>query len=354
MKKAGFLLLIFFAFNSIFYGQSKSDLTIEMQKKEFEQALLDAEEQYNENVAQYLQDMQQEAKDEQQTALKNTKDEYVIFGIIVAIFLGALVFVGLFWIRQQKIYQVQLDDTFTAMQSQHFSFQESNSESEEIPFRQQVMKMTKADEILGRIQNVLSVQEQEQEEENIKEHSEIEKLLYECKKISLQIEEVTSRTNISSQVAELVLKITMRLGYSETDGALFYAAALVYDIGFLDVDSQIFKAEKMTEEMFDEIKTHTEIGQKKLSFVGKKYKAIFIDAVGKHHENLDGTGYPNRLINYEIPYIARVIRVCESYVALISKRAYKNSMNKNSAINELRNSTSRYDKKLVDALEAII
>ena len=86
----------------------------------------------------------------------------------------------------------------------------------------------------------------------------------------------------------------------------------------------------------------------------KKYWSVFEDAAMKHHENIDGTGYPNGLKGDEIPQIARLIRVAESYVSLSSKRSYRDAMDKESAVATLREQKNFYDEQVVDALDKIV
>jgi len=69
---------------------------------------------------------------------------------------------------------------------------------------------------------------------------------------------------------------------------------------------------------------------------------------------MDGSGYPEGLTGSRIPYIARMIRVAESFNALISKRNYREIVDKESAVGELKKSPGLYDPELVDILELLI
>jgi HD-GYP domain-containing protein (c-di-GMP phosphodiesterase class II) len=82
--------------------------------------------------------------------------------------------------------------------------------------------------------------------------------------------------------------------------------------------------------------------------------SIFADGVLMHHENMDGSGYPEGLSENRIPYIARVIRIAESYIALISRRNYRDIYDKESAVEELRKKPGLYDSDIVTVLETII
>lgn len=359
MKKAGILFFIIFAFNSFCFSEPASvtgsediymqpaegfeqNVERQLQREEFKKAIKESEEDRKEYLEQLHQKQSLENRIEDKS--KDNEDDIIIFIIVMVIFVFTLIFIGIFWLKQQKIYQRQLKDTVSAMQSQ--TLNQEDDENPILAFVQSFQKKTQADEVIEKINEILAKSEEEVTDD-------LEKLLVQCKNYSLQIDATTNR-NISAQVAEIVLRVSMRLGYSEKESTIFYAAALIYDIGFLGIREEVLKTKNMTNELFEEIKTHTEKGLKMLSFIPKKQRSIFIDAVGKHHENLDGTGYPKRLINYEIPYIAKVIRVVESYLAILSKKAKKNDLNRNVAITELKNKSNCYDKKIVDALDAII
>jgi len=89
-------------------------------------------------------------------------------------------------------------------------------------------------------------------------------------------------------------------------------------------------------------------------FVEERYRDLFKDGVSKHHENLDGTGYPFALKGDAIPYIARALRVAESYIALISSREYRQIRDRDAAITELKAHPNQYDQDIVAAIDAIV
>ena len=83
-------------------------------------------------------------------------------------------------------------------------------------------------------------------------------------------------------------------------------------------------------------------------------REVFFDGIGKHHENLNGTGYPNGLRKDEIPYIARVIRIVESFLSCISRREYKEITDQETAIKELYKNRDEYDETIIKVFETII
>jgi len=184
--------------------------------------------------------------------------------------------------------------------------------------------------------------------------SKIDELISTCKRIGLTIDQATGRKNTSVNSAELVYKISMDLGYKKEDSILYYTATLVYDIGLLGVDKNILQNSSISDEDFIEIKKHVEYAKDSLNFVPSEYIDLFIDASTKHHENMDGSGYPYGLVDGEIPYIARVIRVVESYLSLVSIREYKDIRDKKAAMESLVSEVDKYDKKIVESLFEVV
>jgi HD-GYP domain-containing protein (c-di-GMP phosphodiesterase class II) len=189
---------------------------------------------------------------------------------------------------------------------------------------------------------------------NDAERKELADLAVKCREIGARIDQATGRKNNSKNVAEMVYKISLEMGVTDQDAMLLFAVAMVYDIGFLEIDSSLLQAEHLTDEQKYEIRNHVKQGLAQISFVPEKYVPIFADGIQMHHENMDGTGYPEGLSGTRIPYIARLIRVAESFVALISRRNYRDIFDKESALEELRKKPGMYDPTIVDVLERII
>lgn len=175
-----------------------------------------------------------------------------------------------------------------------------------------------------------------------------------CEEIGQQIDYVSGRKNNSKNVSELVYKLSIQLGLPQGMAMLNFCAAMIYDAGFLGIDPDLLSATSLTNEEKEALKEHVNLAEKYLDFVPKKYWSVFEDAAMKHHENIDGTGYPNGLKGDEIPQIARLIRVAESYVSLSSKRSYRDAMDKESAVATLREQKNFYDEQVVDALDKIV
>lgn len=179
-------------------------------------------------------------------------------------------------------------------------------------------------------------------------------LMQKCREISAEIDQRTRRQNATRNVAELVYKVSSYMGYDEYESMLFLAAGMVYDVGFLEIDQSIFEQGKLTKEQFESLKAHTTLGEQRIEFVPDGYKPVFRAGILKHHENLDGSGYPDGITSDEIPYIARVIHVAESFIAMTSHREFREIKNKTDAIAQLLQETDKYDSDILDAITSVV
>lgn len=189
-----------------------------------------------------------------------------------------------------------------------------------------------------------------------KDKEDLKKLAIECEELGTKIDQATGRKNNSKNVSELVYKLACHLGLNHNTAMAYFCAAMVYDAGFLSFDQEILQSENLTPEQRAEMKNHVSEKMFKPYFINvpEMYKEIFRDAASSHHENMDGSGYPQALAGEEIPQIARLIHVVESYTSLISRRNYKEIRDRDSAINDLMSKPELYDKDVVAALDAIL
>lgn len=182
----------------------------------------------------------------------------------------------------------------------------------------------------------------------------IRDLSIKCEKLGSEVDSVTGRKNNSKNVAETVFKICTQLELPSLESSLYFCAAMVYDSGFLLIDNDLLKAPQLTDEEKSKIRSHVKKGIEQVTFVPKQYRKIFENAVLMHHENMDGTGYPNGISGEEIPIVARILRVAESFVALVSRRNYRGIYDKESAIEELKSRPNLYDANIVKALDDVL
>ena len=126
----------------------------------------------------------------------------------------------------------------------------------------------------------------------------------------------------SKRVAEYSKKIAILLGKDEKEQQKIYLIALLHDIGKIGVPDWIInKRDNLTEEEYQVVKEHPEIGYEILKNITTMPDLEV--GVRWHHERLDGKGYPDGLSEAEIPEFARIISVADAYDAMTSNRSYR-------------------------------
>ncbi|MBR2662787.1 MAG: HD-GYP domain-containing protein, partial [Clostridia bacterium] len=126
----------------------------------------------------------------------------------------------------------------------------------------------------------------------------------------------------SIRVAEYAERIAWMMGKNEEECRRVYYAGLLHDVGKLGIsDGIINKKSVLTPEEYEVIKEHPVLGDQILSSI-TDYPYIRIGA-HYHHERYDGLGYPEGLKGKEIPEIARIISVADTYDTLSSDRSYR-------------------------------
>lgn len=186
------------------------------------------------------------------------------------------------------------------------------------------------------------------------EYDLLKKLSNKCSEIGVEIDKATGRKNNSRNVSELVFKVSHELKLGSFDSMVYYCAAMIYDIGFLQIDKKILQKSVLNNEEKISIREHVQLGLSQISFLPEELKGVFSDAILTHHENIDGSGYPKKLKGLNIPIIGRIIRVVESYVALISVRNYRGIFDQESALKELKSTEGIYDERIIEALASVV
>jgi putative nucleotidyltransferase with HDIG domain len=130
------------------------------------------------------------------------------------------------------------------------------------------------------------------------------------------------------------------------------AGALLHDTGKIAVPEHILnKPGRLTPAEFEKMKLHAPIGAEILSSIDFPYPVVPI--VRHHHENWDGTGYPDGLRGTDIPIGARILSVVDCFDALTSDRPYRSRMTNEAAVAILEERRGRmYDPAIVDAFVA--
>jgi signal transduction histidine kinase/response regulator RpfG family c-di-GMP phosphodiesterase len=145
-----------------------------------------------------------------------------------------------------------------------------------------------------------------------------------------------------------------RLGMTAEEQATLRYTFHVYDLGLAKVGHNIInQPRELTVEDRHHVEQHTIIGTDMLKPI--EFIPRVRDAVLYHHENYDGTGYPGKLSGDEIPLDARILRVADTFRALVSHRPYQKQYSLGEAIEVLRHrSGSMFDPRVVDAFIASV
>ena len=158
----------------------------------------------------------------------------------------------------------------------------------------------------------------------------------------------------SDRVSEYSVLIGKYLGLSDEELHTLKIGGLFHDIGKIGIpDSILLKPGKLTNDEYSEIKNHPSIGVHILSNA-----AIFKDIipiVKHHHERYDGLGYPSKLKGDDIPYLARIAAVADTFDAMTSKRTYRDSLDLNFVKEEIeKNRRLQFDPQIADVFLDIL
>ncbi|MCP3875445.1 MAG: response regulator [Desulfobacteraceae bacterium] len=165
---------------------------------------------------------------------------------------------------------------------------------------------------------------------------------------ALEVRDLYTRKH-STRVAKYAHMISKEMGCTEEELDIVSFAGSLHDIGKIGIrDDILLKPGKLTEEEFEKIKEHPVIGADIISKLGLWDKEMEI--IRHHHERFDGKGYPDGLKGDEIPKLARIMFVADSFDAMASDRAYRKRMEKIKVINIIKeNSGTQFDPEVVKA-----
>lgn len=126
-------------------------------------------------------------------------------------------------------------------------------------------------------------------------------------------------------------------------------AAILHDIGKIGIrDDILLKKGRLEPDEFEKMNMHPGYGSEILGHV--KQLQDVIPGVRFHHEKYDGSGYPDHLKGNDIPLIARIIAVADTFDAITTDRPYRSALSKEQAFEELRRSTgTQLDAEVVNA-----
>ncbi len=193
-------------------------------------------------------------------------------------------------------------------------------------------------------------------ETEIESNKKIEKISYNIIRALVRTIDAKDRyTNGHSlRVAEYSREIAKRMNKTEKEQENIYYAGLLHDVGKIRVpETVINKPGKLTDEEYEQIKVHPvtsyhilkDIYEDKLIAHGAKF----------HHERYDGNGYPNGLKGDNIPEIARIIAVADTYDAMASNRSYRKALPQDIIRSEMEKGRgTQFDPEIADIMLQMI
>jgi putative nucleotidyltransferase with HDIG domain len=152
----------------------------------------------------------------------------------------------------------------------------------------------------------------------------------------------------SQRVTRLAVAIAEAMELPKEDIEVIKFAGILHDIGKIGIpDSILLKPARLNAEEYNIIKTHPSVGGRiiePLNLLPKERELI-----RHHHERWDGTGYPDRLSREDIPLLARILSIADSYDAITSDRVYRKAKDMKDAIDEIRRCAgTQFDPAIVD------
>ena len=157
----------------------------------------------------------------------------------------------------------------------------------------------------------------------------------------------------SDRVTRYSMMIAKEMGLTESEIEVVRISAQLHDVGKIGIEDRILKKPgALTEEEFEIMKTHTTKGANILRPVLQLQEMI--PGIELHHESLDGRGYPHGLKGDQIPQLARIIAVADTFDALTTNRPYQQARDAEAALKVIQSlSGKRLDPTAATAIHAI-
>jgi HD-GYP domain-containing protein (c-di-GMP phosphodiesterase class II) len=158
----------------------------------------------------------------------------------------------------------------------------------------------------------------------------------------------------SDRVSSFSMAISRHLGLTQEEVFQVHIAAILHDVGKLGIREGILnKPGGLSDEEFEIMRQHPSIGAQIMSPI-RMLKGI-IPGIRNHHETWDGKGYPDQLEGEEIPMVARIIGVADTFDAMTTTRPYQQAMTLEYVLAKMRSmSGTRFDPVVVDAFIAAV
>jgi putative nucleotidyltransferase with HDIG domain len=153
----------------------------------------------------------------------------------------------------------------------------------------------------------------------------------------------------SQQIAAFALLVSQELALPDSERYALWLGSLLHDVGKIGTPAWVLrKPGRLTPEEWDLMRAHPTMGEAIVR--GLLDMQEVIDIVGCHHERWDGSGYPRGLAGLDIPRLARMVSVADSFSAMVHDRPYRKGLSWPEAAEELRRvAGTQLDPEMVEA-----
>lgn len=156
------------------------------------------------------------------------------------------------------------------------------------------------------------------------------------------------------RVSKLAERIAYAIGLDEEVCQCVAVSGVFIDIGKMAMNPEVFSNSRdLTEDEFEYVKQHTTKSTQILMQANQISKDVLMNII-HHHENYDGTGYPNALIGEQIPIGSRIIKICDVFYALVEKRPFREDYSKKEAIQVMSKQLSEFDPAIMPVFKDIV
>ena len=158
--------------------------------------------------------------------------------------------------------------------------------------------------------------------------------------------------NHGMYVSNMVYLVAKELNLPEEECYDYAVAGMLHDIGKLQLNDKYDEEDRLVVEEMRRVRMHASFGYE---FLKKyEYSERILETIRHHHENYDGSGYPDNLSGEAIPLGARIIRVCDTFAALTADRPYRKHFTMETAMELMIEDIKHFDMKVFLAFQRVV
>ena len=159
----------------------------------------------------------------------------------------------------------------------------------------------------------------------------------------MSIQESYNIVQHNIRVSKLSERVAYAVGLDDEVCQCIAVSGVFADLGKMAMDTEVFNNTRdLTEDEYEYVKQHTTKSTQILMQANHVSKDVLMNII-HHHENYDGTGYPNKLVGKQIPIGARILKICDVFYALIEKRPFREDYSKKEALQIMDREVEKYD-----------